>query len=306
MWVVKGESRLYPDLFSIGPVTIHSFGTMLSLAFLVSGAVAAWQLKRRGIDPELAYSLLIAAIVGGVVGAKAHYLIVHPDQFSEAALSGSGLIWYGGLFGGAAACVLVAVLSKARTALVADAVAPALAAGYVVGRIGCLLNGDDYGVPTSLPWAMSFPKGSPPTDLLVHPTQIYESLMSLIIVGLLLWVLAPRLKRAGALFWSYVGLAGVERFIVEFVRTNDDVLLGLTQAQLISVVLVIAGVAGMWWLESRPAGHAAAPEIGRSGIAGVAKASGSRARGSRASGSKTGGSKASGAKGKKRPKRARG
>ncbi len=276
---------------------------MLSLAFLVSGAVAAWQFKRRGIDPELAYSFLIAAIVGGVVGAKVRYLIVHPDQFSQAAFSGSGLIWYGGLFGGAFACTVVAVRSKSRTALIADAAAPALAAGYVIGRVGCLLNGDDYGVPTSLPWAMSFPQGTPPTDLLVHPTQIYESLMSLIIVGLLLWVLAPRLKRAGALFWSYVGLAGVERFIVEFVRTNDDVLLGLTQAQLISVALMVAGIAGVWWLESHPAGLAV---VGGSTVKSRgSKASGSKTGSSKAAGSKTTGTKMGAAKGKKKPKRAR-
>ncbi len=295
---------MYPELFSIGPVTIHSFGVMMSLAFLVSGAVAAWQLKRRGIDPELAYSLLIAAIVGGVLGAKVHYLLVHPDQFREAAFSGSGLIWYGGLFGGVIACTVVAALSKPRTALVADAIAPALAAGYAVGRVGCLLNGDDYGVPTSLPWAMSFPQGSPPTDLLVHPTQIYESLMSLVILGVLLWVLAPRLKRAGALFWSYVGLAGVERFIVEFVRTNDDVLLGLTQAQVISVVLMVAGVAGVWWLESRPAGLAAAGGGSAGGHPGAQRVRSSSSPRVSTGGSKAGGSKADGSKGQRKHTRA--
>ena len=143
---------------------------------------------------------------------------------------------------------LVAWRSKYRVAVIADAVAPALAAAYAVGRMGCFLNGDDYGRPSGLPWAMAFPKGDPPTTTLVHPTQLYEILASLVIFAILAWVLAPRLKRGGALFWSYLGLAGVERFLVEFVRTNEPGLLGLTQQQWISVVLFAAGVVGLWWL----------------------------------------------------------
>lgn len=241
---------MFPELLKVGPITIHSFGVMLALAFVSAGLMAAWGMKRRGVDPELAYSMLIAAIIGGVGGSKIHYLIVHPEQVRTALFSGSGLIWYGGLIGGALAVWAVVVFSKARTALVADAVGPALALSYAVGRVGCLLNGDDYGVPTDLPWAMSFPKGSPPTEQLVHPTQIYEILMSLVILAVLLLVLQPRLRRAGSLFWSYLALAGVERFLVEFVRTNQPVALGLTQAQWISVALFITGVAAAAWLES--------------------------------------------------------
>lgn len=240
---------MYPELLDLGPVTIHSFGVMMALAFVSGGLMTAWGLGKRGVDPELSYSLLMGAIIGGVVGAKVHYLLIHPDQLRVAAFSGTGLVWYGGLIGGIMGVWVVAHFSSVRTALVADAVAPALALGYAVGRMGCFLNGDDYGVSSSLPWAMSFPKGSPPTEVLVHPTQIYESLGSLAILGIMLLVLAPRLLAAGSLFWSYLGLAGVERFLVEFVRTNSPVFLGLTQQQLISVILVLAGVGGVWWLE---------------------------------------------------------
>ena len=241
---------MYPTLFEVGPFTVHSFGVMMALAFVSAGLMTGWGMKRRGLDPELTYSMLIAAIVGGVVGAKIHYLIVHPEQVGSALFSGSGLIWYGGLIGGTLAVWVVVVFSKARTALVADAIGPALALSYAVGRVGCLLNGDDYGRPTGLPWAMSFPKGSPPTDQLVHPTQIYESLMSLVILALLLVVFIPRLRRAGSLFWSYLALAGVERFVVEFVRVNEPIALGLTQAQWISVFLFVSGVAVVSWLET--------------------------------------------------------
>jgi phosphatidylglycerol:prolipoprotein diacylglycerol transferase len=244
---------LYPEFFSLGPITVHSFGVMMALAFISAGLMTAWGMKRRGLDPEFAYSMLIAAMVGGVVGAKIHYLMVHPDQFGSAAFSGSGLIWYGGLIGGTLAVLLVVVLTKRPVALIADAIGPALALSYAVGRVGCLLRGDDYGVPTDLPWGMSFPQGLPPTDQTVHPTQIYEIVMSLVILAVLLWVLQPRLRRAGSLFWSYVALAGVERFLVEFIRTNEPVALGLTQAQWISVAFFISGVTMVSWLETHVA-----------------------------------------------------
>jgi phosphatidylglycerol:prolipoprotein diacylglycerol transferase len=243
---------MHPILFHEGPITVRSFGVMMALAFVAAGIVAWWQLKRRGENPELVFNLLIGAIVGGVVGAKLHYLILHPDQFRVAAFNGGGLVWYGGLFGGAAGVALAAWLSKLRFSVTADVVAPALAMGYAVGRIGCFLNGDDYGKQTNLPWAMSFPKGEPPTAALVHPTQLYESLLSLGIFFLLIYVFSPRMRRSGQLFAVWMVLAGIERFLVEFVRTNKADLLGLTQQQWISIGLILVGAGVFWWLQRRP------------------------------------------------------
>lgn len=259
---------MYPELLHIGPFTLHSFWLMMALAFVSAGLVTAWQFRRRGVDPAFTYTLVLAAIIGGVVGAKIHYLLVHPGEFPQNALSGSGLIWYGGLAGGTAAVWLATWRSPWRYGVVADCIAPALAMAYAVGRIGCLLRGDDYGVPTDLPWAMRFPEGAPPTDALVHPTQIYEILGSLGIFGLLVWVLAPRLTRSGALFWAYLVLAGIERFLVEFVRTNTAVVLGLTQAQVISIGMMLAGAAGLVWIYSRPASEQAGPLRSRAVAAG--------------------------------------
>jgi phosphatidylglycerol:prolipoprotein diacylglycerol transferase len=264
---------------------------MMALAFVTAGLVLAWQLRKKGIDPQITYSFVIAAIIGGMVGAKVHYLIIHPDQFREAVFSGRGLVWYGGLIGGTVGVTLVAWRSKFRVAVVADAVAPALAAAYAVGRLGCFLNGDDYGKPSGLPWAMAFPKGEPPTTALVHPTQLYEILASLVIFVILVWVLAPRLRRGGALFWSYLCLAGVERFLVEFVRTNQPVLLGLTQQQWISVGLLLVGAAGMWWLY-RPGAHVTVGVLSARGLAATAGQTGRKA---------TGAPRSRKRKGKKRP-----
>jgi phosphatidylglycerol:prolipoprotein diacylglycerol transferase len=117
--------------------------------------------------------------------------------------------------------------------------------------MGCFLRGDDYGVPTSLPWGIAFPKGLPPTTVKVHPTQLYEIIASLVIFALLVWVIAPRFKREGPLMFVYAILAGIERFLVEFVRTNDPVLLGLTQQQWIAIGMIIVGAVFTWYFATR-------------------------------------------------------
>ncbi len=242
---------MYPELFRIGGFGVSSYGVMMALAFITGGFVGRWQFAKRGVRPDFVWGLVIAAIIGGLLGAKVHYLIIHPESWPENILSRSGLVWFGGMFGALFAAALVTVFSKQRLAAVMDGSAFALAIGYGVGRIGCFLVGDDYGKPTDLPWGIAFPKGSPPTTVPVHPTQLYEVLASLVIFALLLWVFSPRFKREGPLIFVYAILAGIERFLVEFIRTNEPVALGLTQQQWISIALVIVGIAGTWWFGTR-------------------------------------------------------
>mgnify|MGYP000856967604 CR=1 FL=1 len=244
---------MHPELLRIGSLTINSYGLMMALGFIAAGVLAAWGFKRRGLNPDSAIIGLMAAMVGGLVGAKLHYLIINPGSFPEAVFSGRGLVWYGGLLGGTLGVILALRWQKVPIGPAADAVAPGLAAGYAFGRIGCLLNGCCHGSETSLPWGMVFPVGSPPTSVPVHPTQLYESLTSLLILGVLLFLLQPRLRRTGALFWAYVALAGLERLLVEFLRINRPVWLGLTQQQLISVGMIVAGLVGVIWLYRRGA-----------------------------------------------------
>jgi phosphatidylglycerol---prolipoprotein diacylglyceryl transferase len=242
---------MYPELFHVGDFTMNSFGVMMALAFISAGFIAHWQFKKRGVKPDFIYGLLIAAIVGGLLGAKIHYLILHPDQWPGNLISGEGLVWFGGLFGAILAVVIVTLLSNQRLAAIMDAGALAVSVGYAFGRTGCFLRGDDYGIPTNLPWGMAFPKGLPPTTVHVHPTQLYEIAATLVIFALLLWVIGPRFKREGPLMFAYAVLAGIERFLVEFIRTNEGVALGLTQQQWISIAMVVVGIAGMWWFGTR-------------------------------------------------------
>lgn len=244
---------MHPELFHIGGFTMNSYGVMMALAFISAGIVAYWQFKKRGVRPDFIYPLLIATVIGGLLGAKIHYLILHPDAWPERMLSGQGLVWYGGLFGAIAAVIVVTLVTKERLAAIMDAGGPAVAMGYVFGRLGCFMRGCCYGVETDLPWGMSFPKGVPPTPegVQVHPTQLYSSLASLVIFALLVWVIGPRFKREGPLIFAYAVLAGIERFLVEFIRANQPIVGGLTQQQWIAIAMVVVGAIGTWWFGTR-------------------------------------------------------
>lgn len=244
---------MYPELFHIGGFTMNSYGAMMALAFIVAGVVAYWQFKKRDVKPDFIYPLLIAAVIGGLLGGKIHYLIIHPDAWPENMLSGEGLVWFGGLFGAVAGVVVVTLVSKQRLAAIMDSGAIAVSIGYAVGRIGCLLRGCCYGTETDLPWGMSFPQGVPPTPegIHVHPTQLYSIIDGLIIFALLAWVIGPRFKREGPLMFVYAILAGVERFAIEFIRANQPIVWGLTQQQWIAIAIVVVGALGTWWFATR-------------------------------------------------------
>lgn len=256
---------MYPELFHIGGFTMNSYGVMMALAFISAGFVAYWQFKKRGVKPDFIYGLLIACIIGGLLGAKIHYLILHPQAWPENLLSGEGLVWFGGLFGAIAAVIIVTLLSKQRLAAIMDAGGPAVSVGYGVGRIGCFLRGCDHGTPTDLPWGVVFKQGIPPTTEPVHPTQLYETAASLAIFALLVWAIGPRFKREGSLIFAFSILHGIQRFLVEFIRTNESVALGLTQMQWIAIAMMVVGAAGIWWFETHGRLRPALPEKASAG-----------------------------------------
>ncbi len=232
----------------LGPVTLQTFGICFALGFLLAGALLARRLSETGRPPDWAYEAGFAALVGGLVGSRVDFVIQNWDDVHDDLLgnlfSGSGLVWFGGMVGGAAGVVIWAWRRGWLSVEMLDAFAPALALGYAVGRVGCQLSGDgDYGKPSDLPWAMSYPDGTVPTDDRVHPTPVYETL-AMGLVALLLWQLRDRV-RPGALFALYLVLAGIERLLVEFIRRNDELALGLTLPQLISVGMIVVGTA---WL----------------------------------------------------------
>lgn len=241
---------MQPEL-ELGPLTLQTFGICFALGFLAAGALIARRLRELGRPPDWAYEMIFAALIGGLVGSRLDYILQNLDQVEDDLVgnlfSGSGLVWFGGVVGGAAGVLIWARIRGQVNLSLLDLCAPSLALGYAIGRVGCQVSGDgDYGVASGVPWAMAYPEGTVPTTEEVHPTPIYET-VSMGLVALVLWQLRDRF-RPGTLFALYLVLSGLERLLVEIVRRNEAALAGLTTPQLISIALILAGAA---WL-ARP------------------------------------------------------
>lgn len=262
---------MYPEI-EIGPLTLQTFGLMFALAFIAAGALIWKRFEELGKPGDWAYEMGFAALVGGVVGSRLYFIAENWSEVQDDLLgnlfSGSGLVWYGGVIGGALAVVLWARWRGFLGLALLDLAAPALALGYAIGRLGCQLSGDgDYGKAWDGPWAMAYPDGTVPTTEEVHPTPIYEAL-AMGIGAWILWRLRDRV-RPGVLFALYLLYAGAERFLVEFVRRNEDTALGLTTAQLESLAMMVAGAIWLAVVARRHGGilrrNFGAVELGRIG-----------------------------------------
>ena len=275
---------VYPLSFSIGSLTITGYGLMMMVGFLVAGWTIQRQLRQRQLNEDYAADIVVASVLGGIIGAKLWFVALTGDM--GALLSRGGLVWYGGFFGGVAGVVIGSIWKKVPIRLTMDLCAPAVTIGYVLGRVGCFMVQDDYGVPTNLPWGMRFPQGLPPSTaqnlqqqfgvpipegvsafevLQVHPTQLYEVTIMLV-AFFVLWRMRFHKKGTGWLMGVYLAIAGLERFGIEFLRAKDDRIFGaFTVAQAASVAIVLVGLATMakLWNAGRadiPAGAAVLAE----------------------------------------------
>jgi len=235
---------MIPYLFEFGPIKIPSYGFMLMLAFLSCYYLLNRELKKNGKDSEMAGDAIFWAALGGVLGSKIYYLIENYKLVIIDPLgmifSGSGLVFLGGLAGGMLSVIVYLKIKNEDWLEWTNFISPLLILGYAIGRIGCLLVGDDYGLPTNLPWGMTFPNGAPPTTIPVHPTQIYETIICLTIFSIL-WNLKYKMKK-GFVFSLYLFLAGSERFLIEFIRTNPKYLFGFSGAQIISIIMILISI----------------------------------------------------------------
>jgi phosphatidylglycerol:prolipoprotein diacylglycerol transferase len=238
---IRSGGAIYPVLFRIGSFEVTSFGAMVAAGILVGLWLFRRELRRSAL-PEDGADAAVAGAIGGIAGAKLLWVLEHRGEapFLDLLLSRGGLSWFGGLAGG----LLVGVwaIRRKRLPLVATlaAATPALAIGHAIGRIGCLLVGDDYGRPTELPWGIAFPEGLPPTTVPVHPTQIYEAL-ALVPLALALVRWRRRGRSDPFVLGAYLFFAGLIRFGIEFVRINERVLGPLTVAHLASLAAIVAG-----------------------------------------------------------------
>ncbi|HYM45301.1 MAG TPA: prolipoprotein diacylglyceryl transferase family protein [Solirubrobacteraceae bacterium] len=253
-----------PEVELLG-ISIKTFGLTFALGFLACGLVVARRLRELGKPVDWAYEIVFAALLGGVIGARGYFVIQNYSQVEHDLLgsvfSGSGLVWYGGAIGGTIGVLLWMRFRSALQLKTFDMCATALALGYGIGRIGCQVSGDgDYGIPSSLPWAMGYPHGTVPTPpgVRVQPTPIYET-VSMCLLAYFLWRLRDRV-RPGVIFALYLFFSGLERFLVEFVRRNEEVLAGLTAPQLESLAALAIGA--LWLALTARRGGLAEPQAG--------------------------------------------
>jgi phosphatidylglycerol:prolipoprotein diacylglycerol transferase len=243
---------VYPTLFRIGSFELSSFGAALAVAFLVAGWLAARNFPRTGLPSESAWRLLTWAMVGGVLGSKLWYVaeaVSRDPSLREVLfvpggplLSRGGITWYGGLVGGAIAVLAAARALRLPLDAVMQGTAASLAIGQAIGRVGCFLVGDDWGLPTNQPWGVAFPIGVEPTDVPVHPTQLYEAFW---LFALCAW-LWRRHGRSPSVFAEYLLLAGVGRLWIELYRHNPALIGPLSNAQLTALASIAVG-ALLWW-----------------------------------------------------------
>ncbi|PKL49589.1 MAG: hypothetical protein CVV42_06300 [Candidatus Riflebacteria bacterium HGW-Riflebacteria-2] len=280
---------MYPYLFKIGPLTIGSYGVLLAIAFFSAFMVINWQFRKHGCDEELAWDLHFLAIFGGMVGSRLMHII---ENFREFLSDPMAMIFTTTGFSVLGGYVLALLLCTFRVRYagqpffkIADLYVPGMAVGYSIGRLGCIAAGDGcYGLPCKLPWAMNFPNGlvttlsaknlslaatyqrlfpgePVPVDIGVHPTPLYESLSTFVLLMILLlvgWRVGGGRRFAFFLIWF-----GVSRFLVEFIRLNPIVLWGLSSSQLVSIFFVAAGVIIMAGSKAR---LAALPETNQQSV----------------------------------------
>jgi phosphatidylglycerol:prolipoprotein diacylglycerol transferase len=258
-----------PRLFQIGPFTVYGYGLMLALGFIVGSYLLVSEFKRRKLDPNVANNITLIALGAGVAGSKILYLIENWSSFIldpvGMTFNPGGLTYYGGFILAAFSIYMYGNKKGIKFFTIADAIAPGLILGYGIARIGCHLAGDgDYGFPTTLPWGTDysngtfppsvafqdfpeitnkFPSGIVPDNIPCHPTPVYEFIICTLICWFL-WSIRKKTAPTGKLFMLYLFFAGIERFVIEFLRPNPRIVFGLSEAQLISSVLIVLGLFG--------------------------------------------------------------
>jgi phosphatidylglycerol:prolipoprotein diacylglycerol transferase len=251
---------VYPELFSIGPITVYSYGVLLAVSYLLGLRLAMWRATRWGLDASRVLDLGIYIIIAALIGAKLLLLVVDFDQFRQSpaellSLARSGGVFYGGLI----VAVGVAFWYIARHGMpfwtTCDVFAPGIALGHVTGRLGCFAAGCCYGRQTTLPWGITFHNPlaaanvGTPLGIPLHPTQLYEAGAELLILIVLLTTERRGRQFSGRTFWLYMLLYAISRYIIEFYRGDPrGEMFGMSTSQFISVVLAPLSIAMLVWL----------------------------------------------------------
>ena len=250
---------MHPILFKIGPITIYTYGVLIATAFFLGLALAARQARVEGEDPQKIMDLSFYILISAIVGSRLLYIVVEYKEYISNPLRifkvwEGGLVFYGGFI--IAMAVVIIYIKKNEMSLwkVGDILAPSVAIGQGVGRLGCFFAGCCYGRETDVPWAVIFknPNTLAPMDVHLHPTQLYDSANGFIIFAILL-ILRKFKKFDGQLFWTYTLLYAVGRFIVEIFRGDERgfVTASLSTSQFIAIPLFAVSIVMLIKLKRR-------------------------------------------------------
>jgi phosphatidylglycerol---prolipoprotein diacylglyceryl transferase len=245
---------MYPVLASFGTFELRSYGIVVLLSFLLGLWLSTREAKRVGLDPALVQDFAFYAMLGGIVGARIYYVVFsNPAYFLErpweiVAIWHGGISIIGALLGGSAAALWYCRKKNLSFWQFADVLAPGVALGQAAGVTACLLNGDSYGRPANVAWAITYtdPRSMAPLNVALHPVELYE-MAAYLLVFLLVWQTGRRSRTPGFAFFTYLAGYGAARFAVEFFRGNPAILgWGIPAAQVFAVALVLAAIAGFY------------------------------------------------------------
>lgn len=243
---------MYPILLEFGHLEIRSYGVFVALSFFVGLWLSTQEARRKGLDPRLIQDFAIYALLGGIIGARIYfvlfsdpaYFLQKPWEILAVWRGGIGVI--GSLFGGAFVALWYCSRKGVPFWKLGDTLAPGVALGQTVGQFACLFNGDSYGKPTSLPWAITYtdPRSFAPLSIPLHPIEIYE-MAAYFLVFLAVWNTRKKYSIDGFALFTYLSAYGVARFFMEFFRGHPAIFAwGIPAAQVFSVLLIIASLTG--------------------------------------------------------------
>lgn len=251
---------MYPILLQVGSFELRSYGVIVALSFLAGLWLARKEAARKGLDPALVVDFNLYGLIGGILGARLYFIafsdplayLSKPWEIFAVWHGGIGII--GALIGGFLAAVWFCRRKHIPLLRFADVLAPAVALGQTLGQFACLANGDAYGRPTDLPWAITYtdPRSLAPLNVPLHPLEIYE-MGAYFVVFLVVWLTRKRFKTDGFSFLVYLAAFGVARFVMEFFRGHPALFAGgIPAAQIVGVAFVVLAVIGFYWLRGRP------------------------------------------------------
>jgi phosphatidylglycerol:prolipoprotein diacylglycerol transferase len=256
---------MYPVLVEIAGVKLHGYGVAIATALLLALWLAGREAQRKGLEPAVVDQLALPIVLWGLLGGRLGYVVgwepdlLWRDPLDVLAVWRGGLALHGGLVAGFGAAIWLCRRRRFRVWRLADTVAPALALGQAVGRLGCFLSGDSYGTPTDAPWAVTFtnPAALAPLGVPLHPVQLYEAGLDLVLLGVL-WATRRQPAFEGRQFLLWAGGYALIRIFTETFRGDRvELALGLSLLQGVSVTILWAALAAGAVLSARrpPAGR---------------------------------------------------